>query len=358
MSLSSLYNQIEALEHSISTIEEKLEEFHPPVRISNYFRNSKEVKVSFVAGQKLGGHSDKVHSVCWAQGPSNSIFEYLFASTCADSSVILWNSKTGTPVCKWVIKENATLVSSAFEKCSGELLATSSFEGSVYIFKIGFHKKKPDIKQKPIFTFKAHESYVSCLSFLGATHLLTGSGDNSVKLYGLPESQEPLKVFGEHTEDVMTLDTSSSSPYLFLSGSCDSSVKLWDIRSGSSVTTFKSHKGDVNAVKFLEGSQNSFVSAGSDGCCLLQDLRALRPLGMYEAPASITSLDLSYSGRVLVTGDSEGDMRVWDLMNEQQSLQVLPAHGLCVTSVSLGRECLATSGYDGFVNLWSVVRSL
>ena len=37
----------------------------------------------------------------------------------------------------------------------------------------------------------------------------------------------------------------------FVSGSCDSSTKLWDIRIGKTVMTFKSHETDVNTVTFF-----------------------------------------------------------------------------------------------------------
>lgn len=36
---------------------------------------------------------------------------------------------------------------------------------------------------------------------------------------------------------------------LFVSGACDSTAKVWDIRSGRCVQTFTGHESDINAVQ-------------------------------------------------------------------------------------------------------------
>jgi guanine nucleotide-binding protein G(I)/G(S)/G(T) subunit beta-1 len=35
----------------------------------------------------------------------------------------------------------------------------------------------------------------------------------------------------------------------FVSGACDSTAKLWDIRTGKAVQTFTGHDSDINAVQ-------------------------------------------------------------------------------------------------------------
>ena len=46
---------------------------------------------------------------------------------------------------------------------------------------------------------------------------------------------------------------------LFASGSCDSLTKLWDIRSGKNVMTFRGHETDVNSVTFFPDGNFLFV---------------------------------------------------------------------------------------------------
>jgi guanine nucleotide-binding protein G(I)/G(S)/G(T) subunit beta-1 len=39
------------------------------------------------------------------------------------------------------------------------------------------------------------------------------------------------------------------SPNLFVSGACDATAKVWDIRTGKAVQTFTGHESDINAVQ-------------------------------------------------------------------------------------------------------------
>jgi guanine nucleotide-binding protein G(I)/G(S)/G(T) subunit beta-1 len=36
---------------------------------------------------------------------------------------------------------------------------------------------------------------------------------------------------------------------LFVSGACDATAKVWDIRTGKAVQTFTGHESDINAVQ-------------------------------------------------------------------------------------------------------------
>ncbi len=41
------------------------------------------------------------------------------------------------------------------------------------------------------------------------------------------------------------------NPNLFVSGACDATAKLWDIRSGKATQTFTGHESDINAVQWV-----------------------------------------------------------------------------------------------------------
>ena len=40
-------------------------------------------------------------------------------------------------------------------------------------------------------------------------------------------------------------------PNVFVSGACDATAKLWDIRSGKATQTFTGHESDINAVQYV-----------------------------------------------------------------------------------------------------------
>jgi WD40 repeat protein len=43
----------------------------------------------------------------------------------------------------------------------------------------------------------------------------------------------------------------SPDPNLFVSGACDATAKLWDIRTGKATQTFTGHESDINAVQYV-----------------------------------------------------------------------------------------------------------
>lgn len=109
---------------------------------------------------------------------------------------------------------------------------------------------------------------------------------------------------------------------MFVSGSCDATARLWDIRIASrAVRTYHGHEGDVNTVKFFPDGQR-FGTGSDDGTCRLFDMRTGHQLQIYEhqqgdndSEASIvTSIAFSISGRLLFAGYSNGDCYVWDTL--------------------------------------------
>ena len=43
----------------------------------------------------------------------------------------------------------------------------------------------------------------------------------------------------------------SPNQNVFVSGACDATAKLWDIRSGQAAHTFTGHESDINAVSYV-----------------------------------------------------------------------------------------------------------
>lgn len=127
-----------------------------------------------------------------------------------------------------------------------------------------------------------------------------------------------------------SVSINASNSRMFVSGSCDSTARLWDTRVASrAVRTFHGHEGDVNSVKFFPDG-NRFGTGSEDGTCRLFDIRTGHQLQVYpqqngesDAP-HVTSIAFSISGRLLFAGYSNGDCKVWDtLLAEVQGFKLL-----------------------------------
>lgn len=77
--------------------------------------------------------------------------------------------------------------------------------------------------------------------------------------------------FAGHSGDVMSLSLAPDGR-TFVSGACDASIKLWDVRDSMCRQTFIGHESDINAVAVSSGLGWAAVSA-----MLLALLSALIP---------------------------------------------------------------------------------
>lgn len=81
--------------------------------------------------------------------------------------------------------------------------------------------------------------------------------------------------FAGHSGDVMSLSLAPDGR-TFVSGACDASIKLWDVRDSMCRQTFIGHESDINAVAVSSGTGWLAFSAR-----LLALLSALIPLWSY-----------------------------------------------------------------------------
>lgn len=146
-----------------------------------------------------------------------------------------------------------------------------------------------------------HDGYLSCCRFIDEDNLVTSSGDSMCILWDV-ERCESINKFSDHAGDVMCVALDPHCPSIFVSGSCDSTAKLWDSRlSRSPLFTFAGHDSDLNAVSFFPDGK-AIGTGSDDSTCQIFDIRSLSCINKFKSEkilCGITSLDFSRSGRLL-----------------------------------------------------------
>jgi U3 small nucleolar RNA-associated protein 15 len=189
-------------------------------------------------------------------------------------------------------------------RADGKLLVAGDDSGLVQVF---------DASSRSVLrTLRGHGLPVHVSRFSSQpTHILTASDDRTVRLWDMPEEKQ-LRSFTLHTDYVRSAVCSPDNPSLFLSGSYDGKVRLWDARMEE-----------------------------NDGCAMTMKHGApVEDVLIY--PTGAGGVALSAGGPVL---------RVWDLMMGGQCRKAISNHSKTITSLSItmnsGADSTAESGLGG-----------
>lgn len=96
------------------------------------------------------------------------------------------------------------------------------------------------------------------------------------------------------------------------------------------------------------------VAGGSDGRVSLWDLRTGQCLSAWNAENEVTAIGISGDARFVIAGDRGGNVSLWDATTGHQEWRVAghEAGGVSGIAIASGDELIASSGYDGVINVW------
>jgi hypothetical protein len=98
-----------------------------------------------------------------------------------------------------------------------------------------------------------------------------------------------------------------------LSGSVDTTLKLWEVSSGRCLRTFEGHTDDVNSV-CLSSDGRVALSGSRDKTLKLWEVSSGRCLRTFEGHKdSVCSVCLSCDGRLALSGSHDRSIQVWIL---------------------------------------------
>lgn len=216
----------------------------------------------------------------------------------------------------------------------GRVMVAGDESGAIQVF---------DVNSRAILkTWKEHKQPVWTTKFSPAepTILMSASDDRTVRLWDLP-SQESTTTFVGHQDYIRSgAFMPGQASGLLVSGSYDQTVKLWDPRAPSNaVMTFK-HAAPIENV--LPMPSGTTILAAADNQVSVLDLVAARPLQILKNhQKTVTSLCLASNDTRLVSGGLDGHLKVfettaWNVV--AGSKYPSPILSLCVISAGIARE--------------------
>jgi guanine nucleotide-binding protein G(I)/G(S)/G(T) subunit beta-1 len=214
--------------------------------VTEYARSIPEVgRLQLQARRTLKGHFSKVYALHWCESDKNLV------SASTDGQLIVWNPLTTNKL--HAIELRSSWVMTCAYAPSGRFVASGGLDNVCSVFPLFAREQVIRATRELAY----HTGYISCVRFLSDSQIITSSGDASCILWDV-ESGTPVRTFTGHSSDVLRYTppplrdcaSISVSPdkQRFVSGACDSTARLWDVKSPKPVLSFDGHTSDVNSV--------------------------------------------------------------------------------------------------------------
>lgn len=171
--------------------------------------------------------------------------------------------------------------------------------------------------------FQGHLSAVREISFKEDVKFVTCSDDKTVKLWDTERvaCEQTLQGIWKNYFFIVNLghgwDVKSVQyhPYsaLIASGSKDTTVRMWDPRSGKCLATINAHKNPVTRLRF-HANGNMFITGSGDCSAKVWDLRTMNSVSTCRSHAeAVTALSFHpIQHDLFVTGSFDGHIFFWD----------------------------------------------
>ncbi|TAQ89402.1 hypothetical protein B7494_g2272 [Chlorociboria aeruginascens] len=191
--------------------------------------------------------------------------------------------------------------------------------------------------------------------------MVAGDETGKIQVFDV-NSRAILKTWEEHKQPVWTTKFSPTELTTLMSASDDRTVRLWDLPSQESTTTFVGHTDYVRSGSFIPGTLSNMVVTGSyDETVRLWDPRVPARAAMTFKHAAPVEAVLPMPSGTTILAAADNQISVLDLV-AGKPLQLLKNHQKTVTSLCLASKGtrLVSGGLDGHVKIfetasWNVV---
>lgn len=287
-------------------------------------------------------HSDTIDGIDFS--PDGT----LVASGSRDDRLIIWDIETGEPL---TIIEAETDVTGIDFSADGQFILGGggpdvNFSLRVWSVETGLLVEDP---------LTGHVEFPNDAEFDSTGRfIISGSGDTTVRVWSLQTNRELYTLTG-HVGSVRDV-TFSRDGLLAASASADETIRIWDLAHGAQLQQFNGHLATnvVSVVGFVPNSTHMF-SGGWDANLVLWDTESGEELFRFpDHERWVLDSDINATGTRLIVGH-EGGAVVYELESNEEIMR-FTEHNASVRRVAISPDgtIAITGGNDNQLMMWNV----
>lgn len=157
-----------------------------------------------------------------------------------------------------------------------------------------------------------------------------------------------------HTGAVMELHFSTDGGNIF-TASTDQTLGLWDIGTGERIKKYKGHTSFVNSVQGARRGPQMMVSGSDDTTIKLWDTRKKQAVTTFNSTYQVTGVEFNDTAEQIFSGGIDNDIKVWDIRNHE-IIYTLKGHTDTITGLALSPDgsYLLSNAMDNSLRIWDV----
>ena len=240
-------------------------------------------------------HSDKISSV-------NAFSSNLLATSSFDGSICILNNNSNDR--KLIEQAHEGRVCKVEFHPNGKLLGTAGNDGNIGLFdleRLQFIYKQP-----------SHRMSAFCLSFHPDGSLLATGGLEGVGRVWDLRTGHCIMTLNGHSKGILSTDWSANGYSLVTCGE-DCQMLLWDLRKATKAGQLLSHTNSIIQCKWDPMDSSSILSASLDGTVRVHGAFDLLQKSVYQVGTRVSAMDVSYNEGVtkIVAVSHDKTVKMW-----------------------------------------------
>lgn len=265
--------------------------------------------------------------------------------------IVVWDLRSGMAL--FTLLEIDEAVSAVAFGPRDERVAVALASGELLVWDIDTASPSP-LPPSTFISLHEHTARINSVAFNPSGELvITGSDDTTARVWTLRNNEEIAR-FRSHSRDVNAVAISADGRYA-LSGASDNTMRLWDLQYGDTIRLFTGHTDRVNAVA-LSADGTQALSGSRDNTMRLWDTATGATVMIFDGHEDeITAVRFLPDGETALSASRDGTIQRWNLTTGEVVGSMATGAGYALAiDINPDGTLLVAGGSDNVVRLFDI----